>query len=113
MIRLIVYTNVNGTDYDANTPIEAINVLEKLQDSGFRIKLAYGDRLTGADWGETHDIAGYVGRSTGRMKVPLLVYNKRSTGGGVILTANVVKIEHANRKYGGILWEHPNYHRVV
>ena len=111
MIRLIVYTNVNGTDYDANTPTEAINVLEKLQDSGFRIKLAYGDRLTGEDWGETHDIVGYVGRSTGRMKVPLLVYNKRSTGGGAILTANIVKIEHANKIYGGVMWEHPNYHR--
>lgn len=111
MIKLTEYKIVNGTYYDSNTPVELIKVLENIRNRGTRIKIAYGDQMTGRDWEETHDIAGYIGRSTGQVKIPLLMYNQRSMGGGGILTASIVKIEYANKKQGGVMWQHPNYHK--
>ena len=112
MIKLVGYVEMNGTRYDEDTPKELIDVLEQMRNLGVRIKLYYGDQTTGRDWEETCDIEGYVSRSTGKIKTPILVYNARSTGGSGILTAHIVKIEYANKKQGLILWEHPNYHRV-
>lgn len=103
---------MNGTCYDEDTPKELIGIFEQVRNLGVRVRLYYGDQMTGRDWKELHDIEGYVSRSTGEIKTPILVYNKNSTGGSSILTANVVKIEYANKKQGGVLWAHPNYHRT-
>ncbi|MCK4666869.1 hypothetical protein KAU33_08975 [Candidatus Dependentiae bacterium] len=109
---MVGYVEMNGTRYDEDTPEELIHVLEQVRNLGLRIKLCYGDQMTGRDWEETCDIKGYVSRSTGKIKVPILVYNTRNISGSEIPTAHIVKIEYANKKQGLILWEHPNYHRV-
>lgn len=105
------YIIVNGTAYSEGTPERVIQVLERFMGDRRRLRLYYGDPRTGRDWRESHDIEGHIGRSTGSIKVPILVANRRSMGGGSILTANIVKIEYANKKLGGVLYIHPNYHR--
>lgn len=59
---------VNGTFYEDHTPTEIVKILEKCRIDGTRILLDYGDIETGTSWGETCDVTGYVGRSTGTKK---------------------------------------------
>ena len=53
-------------------------------------------------------MAGYIGRSTGSQKIPLLIYNTRSMGGDHILDHCIVKIATAVGKH--VLYQHPKYH---
>lgn len=107
---MIVYREVNGTSYHADTNEAIINVLEWARLNDTRIRVYYGDTLTGLDWQEQHRVTGYVGRSTGRAKIPLLVYSKRCCGGGGILDNCIVRIE--TTRGGRVLYNHPNYHTV-
>ena len=103
------YKEVNGISYSKNTTDEVIKILEIAKKNKARIRLTYGNPETGLDWGEEHDIEGYVGCSMGPMKIPLLVYNARSMGGGGILTDCIVKIEAARGK--AVLYQNPKYHK--
>jgi hypothetical protein len=102
---------VDGTYYDAKTPTAVVRALEHARKNGYRIRLAYGDRKTGKDWHERYEVVGYVHRSMGPQKIPILVYNKRAWGGSGIMTDNIVKISFANKKDGGLIWKHSRYHR--
>ena len=101
---------INGTDYDNRTPEAVANILESSRLLRHRIRIFYGDRETGRDWGEENDVTGYVGRSTGASKIPLLVHNSRSYGGGALLDHCIVKIMDTHTKR--VLYSHPTYHRA-
>ena len=96
----------NGTCYDVNTAVGVIEELEKAQLSGARIRVFYGDRETGRDWCEENDTMGCIGRSTGSIKIPLLIKTRRSYGGGAILDSAIVKIQIGRL----VVYKHPNYH---
>lgn len=102
------YVVVNGTSYPDVTPWAVIDVLEAARASGQRIRVHYGDSNTGQDWGDIHDVRGTVGRSMGPVKVPLLIANSRSMGGGAILTGAIVRIR-TTRKPRRDLYRHPSY----
>lgn len=94
--------------YDVRTPDKVVEVLERCRRSGRRIKLHYGDVETGRDWMEEYDVTGYVGLSKGReARFPILVYNKRSMGGGSLMSHCVVKIKESGS--GLILYQADNY----
>jgi len=99
------YKTVNGTSYRDTTPDKVIEWLEHSRKTGERIVLDYGDTETGRSWGEVHDIIGRVSRSNGSIKVPILVYNARSMGGGAVLDDCIIKITEA--KGGRVLYKHP------
>lgn len=92
------YKVSNGTFYHEDTDNQVIEVLERAREGCTRLLLDYGDTKTGKSWGEVNDIKGYVGRSTGSIKIPLLLYNTRSMGGGAILTDCILKITRSNDK---------------
>ena len=102
---------VDGTHYHQETPTAIVDVLERVRNSGQRIRLHYGDTETGRDWGDVHDVTGRIGRSMGPVKVPILLYNARSMGGGAILDHCIVRIRPAgnDRGAGADLYRHPNY----
>ncbi len=104
------YVDYEGTSFRKGTPDQIKEIISMFMHSGTRLRLCLGDAVTGRDWEEEHDVEGYIGRSTGSIKVPILLANARSHGGGEILTTNIVKIQYANKKQGGVLYQHPNYH---
>ncbi len=98
----------NGTTYHEETPDEVIRVLESARQNRTRLHISLGDTASGRDFLEEFETHGYVGRSMGPMKVPLLVSNTRSLGGGSILAHCIVRIRESAG--GRVLYQHPGYH---
>ena len=96
---------VNQTHYHNETPEEVIAVLENARLNRNRIRVWYGK--DGKSWAEENDIMGYVGRSTGTQKIPLLINNKRSYGGPGLLDHCIVKI--VDLKNNRVLYQHDNF----
>ncbi len=108
------YKQSNGTSYDERTPDEVVAVLESARQNRTRLHVSLGETegpQAGRDWLEDSDVMGYIGRSMGPVKVPLLIANRRSTGGGAILDHCIVRIRTSSG--GRVLWMHPHYHNGV
>ena len=99
------YQVVNGTYYHVDTPQKVIDILEQARANGQRVRVFYGDTVTGKDWMEEWDTIGTIGRSMGPVKVPLLIPRKNSTGGGSLLDHCIVRITVDGKD----LYKHPRY----
>ena len=84
--------------YNSKTPDKLCRKLDYLFIKRTRIILNYGNVDTGESWGEIHDITGTIGRSTGVIKIPLLIYNSASYGGGAINDSNIIEIKESAGK---------------
>jgi hypothetical protein len=105
------YRIVNGTSYDPRTPSNVIRVLEKARLIRTRLHISLGETdgpNAGRDWLEEFESHGYVGRSMGPVKVPLLLANRRSMGGGAILDHQIVRIRLSAS--GHVVYQHSAYH---
>jgi hypothetical protein len=108
------YKVKDGTYYNKDTPDHIVITCEYLRRNNMRVRLYYGDLKTGLEWGDTHCIFGTISRSSGRIQIPILIHNGRSTGGGSILTECIIRIRHANKKTNmnnQNIHIHPYYHR--
>ena len=97
---------LNGTFYHDDTPDEVIAILDRAMRARPRPRLRFFFGSEGRCWNEENDVLGMVGRSTGTQKIPLLVYNARSLGGGSILTDRIIRIDDAP---GHTIYEKPGY----
>lgn len=105
------YKLANGTSYDSRTPDAVVGVLESARQSRTRLHISLGETEgpnAGRDWLEEFETHGYVGRSMGPVKVPILLANRRSLGGGAVLDHHIVRIRQSAG--GRILYQHPEYH---
>ena len=93
-------------DWGWDTPQAVKDALLNAKSSGQRVRLFYGDRVTGRDWGEENDVTGTVSASTGWFKCLIILANARSHGGPAILTANIVRMLVNGRE----VYRHPKYH---
>lgn len=100
------YKIVNGTHYHHETPDELIAALEFARKSKLRIRMSLGNKDTGRDWLESEDVTGWISRSCGPVKAPILLAKRSSTGGPAILDHCIVFL----RTPHNILWMHPKYH---
>jgi len=98
----------SGTYYHIETKDAVINALEKARANRTRVRLFWGDVETGKCWNDIYDITGTIGRSTGTVKIPLLIHNSRSMGGGGILTHCILKIKETG-KNGRTLYQSDNF----
>jgi len=101
-----IYWLYGGLYFTEGTNEKVMQIISDAFKSRTRLIFDYGDITTGKSCNETFDTTGYIGRSTGEIKVPLLVYNSRSYGGGA-LTSSIVKITTSKGKI--VLYQHPNY----
>lgn len=90
------YKIVNGTSYDVRTPQRVIDILERSRINKLRIQLFYGE--PGKVWESARPERGYIGRSTGNSKIPLLIRTARSLGGEAVLDHCIVRIIEAKTK---------------
>ncbi len=99
----------SDTYYNEETSDEMIHILENIKNNRTRVRFHWGNVETGEDWGDIYDVAGTIGRSCGTVKIPLLIHNARSMGGGGILTHCIVKITQSRDK-SNVIYQHQNYH---
>jgi len=92
------YKVVGGTSYLPGTPDEVVEVLEAARASRTRLAFVHS-------WSDGQAVRGYVGRSTGSIKVPLLVNNARSMGGDCLSEDTVVEIRESAG--GRVLYKKP------
>ena len=85
------YNIIEGTSFSVGTPDKVIAILESARKSRARVRVFYGGD-DGKDWMEENDTIGYIGRSTGSIKIPLLVRTSRSYGGGSLLDDCIKRI---------------------
>lgn len=79
--------------FSDKTCLQVKNAIEAVYDIRARIRVYFGDTDTGKVWLEQCDISGTIGRSTGDIKVPLLIANSRSRGGPALLDHCIVGIQ--------------------
>lgn len=104
------------TLFQPGTHHKVASVLERARNSNeTMLRLFFGDPATGLDRCEEWDVVGYIGRSTGPMRVPLLMEplwdNHRlesAAYGGAINCASIVRIIRVND--GKELYRAANYH---
>jgi hypothetical protein len=101
------YTEFNGLFFDVKTCEAVKRAIVHAYTHKLRIRVFYGDVTTGAAWADEWDIMGTVGRSTGSIKIPLLIQNSRAMGGGAVLDACIVAIKLTNG--GGFLYRHATF----
>ena len=103
---------VNGTTYHEHTHPRVIQVLEDLMRSRDRVRIYYGDQFPPyREWGGMPE-RGRISRSMGPEKIPLIINNSRSMGGGGILTNSIIRIEaspNTGRVYFDIRQNPPPY----
>lgn len=75
---------MNGTHYSEKTPPAVRRALEKARTHGLLVRLLLGDPETSRVWLEENDVVGFIGRSTGTMKVPLLVEALLDSAGQIV-----------------------------
>lgn len=102
------YKEHNGTFYNKDTSDKIISILESIRRNRTRVRFYWGDVETGKDWGDEFYVRGTIGRSMGPVKIPILIYNRRSLGGTAILTDCIVKI--TTTKGNHTIYQHENYH---
>lgn len=104
------YKVVNGLSFAEGTNDQVCSLISNLSRST-RIRVWYGDTITGRSWNEENDITGYVGRSTGTVKVPLLINNTRSYGGPEMFSDSIIKMVDTRTKR--VMYQHPTFNQPV
>lgn len=92
--------------FDPGTDPQVERVLERCGRRGSVCRLILGDVATGEPWFDERDVVGRIGRSTGSLKVPLLV-PRGENGGPAMLTACLLAV--VDWRSGRLLYRHPRY----
>lgn len=107
LIRLAAGRDI-GTWFHPDTPRTVRRILETARKNGSRLRIFYGDLDTGRDWMEENDVLGTIGRSTGILKIPLMIGDGESAGPGLLEHCIVRIIRVEDRKE---LYRHRRYHQ--
>ncbi len=86
---------VHGTSYHVATDPTLVSVLERARSAGTRLRFFLGNPATGQLWGDVE--VGTIGRSMGPIRVPLVIHNRRSMGGGALMDDCLVAVCRTDR----------------
>jgi hypothetical protein len=96
------------TWFDPGTPPSVVAHLEYARLHHRKLRLFFGDQTAGRCWLEENDVTGFIGRSMGPVRVPILLALRSSRGGGAIMTRCIIRLIEANGQRE--LWRHQNFH---
>lgn len=91
------------TYFDPGTDDRVKMVLEQCRCSRDKIRLILGNTETGMTWFDEHAVVGSIGRSTGKMKVPLLIEDGDNAGGAILCACILAIIDW---RTGDFLYRH-------
>jgi hypothetical protein len=94
------------TYFDPGTDLKLVGVLEHCRQWVTLVRLVLGDTSTGESWLDECDVVGRIGRSTGSLKVPLLIA-PGDDGGPAILTTCILAV--IAWQTGRFLYRHPAF----
>jgi hypothetical protein len=77
---------------------------------GARIRVWYGNVVTGRAWNNTFNVAGYLGSTTKRIQEPVIRALKSATEGEIVNAAQIVRIDMVET--GETLYRHAKFHHV-
>lgn len=86
----------NHTEVYEQVNEKLINVLERCRKNNTRIRVWYGSN--NKVWLDEYHVMGRIGRTNGRIKIPILINNKRSWGGTELLVHRIVRIDDIEEK---------------
>ncbi|CAM3996056.1 hypothetical protein [Paracidovorax anthurii] len=92
------------TYFDPGTDPNAARALESCRRNRRKVRLVQGDTATGRCWLDEHDVVGRIGRSTGTLRVPLLI-EADAESGAAILTSCLLRL--IDWESGRDLYRHP------
>jgi len=101
----------NGMWFSKNTCNEVKTAVVNAYRTSKRFRIWYGDVKTGKSWDDENDVCGYIGKSGGSHKIPLLVHNNNSTGGGALLDDCIIKIVEIQSKR--VIYQHTDFNQSV
>lgn len=100
----------SGVYYHHDCNEAVIKAIELARERDLKIRLFYGDTETGRDWLDENDVCGWIGCSTGPIRIPIIKEKHNDDGGPGILERRILRI--IMRTPGGSTYEayrHPLY----
>lgn len=98
--------NIGGICFSESTAEEVCKVLLGLRSTRKRVRLFYGDVATGKCWNDLYGTMGYLGKSTGKQPILILLNNRSSVGGTAVLDSAIVRITVDKQ----VVYTNPNFH---
>jgi hypothetical protein len=101
----------SGVAYREDTPIEIVNILCSLLGREKRVVIEYGDIYSGGSYYDKL-VKGYLSKHTTGWWYGDRIASYRTRVGlefQFVRIENVIRITYANKKDGGVIYEHPNY----
>lgn len=96
--------------FHSRTPHEVRSALLSAKACGRKIRIYYGDPLTGEDSLASRENIGWVGRMTGaHLPFPVLLNSLESRGGTRVFDSGIVRIQDLDAS-GLEVYKHPSYH---
>ncbi|HEX3072561.1 MAG TPA: hypothetical protein VHP30_03005 [Ignavibacteriales bacterium] len=103
---------VNGIRFSDNTSYEVIKAVQKCMHLDIRVKIDFGNANTGEFSNQADNAFGYIkAKADGDTMYPLLVNDRKSMEGEPLRDDEIIRIEGSNSAEGGVIYEHPNYHK--
>jgi len=84
-----------------------VKIMETARLENTRVRVWVGNTDTGVAWNEAYDVIGHIGRSSGQIKIPILLANNRSSGGPALLTRCIIRIDDV--KTHKTIYKHPKF----
>ena len=107
LIEIASRTNTLGTWFSEETPAVVQKFIERLRHTEETVRVFYGDPKTGLSSMDEFDMIGQIGRSTGVLKVPLLITEGDGYGAN-LSDSRVIRVIRASD--GKNLYRHPGFH---
>lgn len=87
-----------GLQFDEGTPESVKAIIRAEIGTGRALRFHIGNRETGEVWLEEFDVMGILGRTTGILPAPIILKNSASSGGPILLTGCILRIQDVKTK---------------